>query len=340
MFTSDFWVGKTVLITGATGLIGSNLIDRLLKARCERIIAVGRSESKLRAVFGKYAGEGRLVLLEHDVAKPLPQDLGCVDWIFHAASPVSGSTIRTAPASVVQSNLQGAINCLDYLRTQKDTKGESGAFVVFSSATVYGHAGREDVCRSESETVACEQLDSQTAPYSESKRMTEVLALAYGRQWGVDVRIVRFSFVFGPCPVLPKTAFYEFVGKALGGEDLVFLNAGFGRRDNIYVDDAIDGLLLVCERGETCKAYNISSNGELGNFAAIDEMASVIARLANEASNVNIHVVLPLAESRTGGVLLDNSRIKTLGWTVRTSLEEGIRRTFLAAWSAGNREKA
>lgn len=340
MATSDFWVGKTVLITGATGLIGSNLIDKLLKARCERIIAVGRSESKLRAVLGKYAGEGHLVLLEHDVANPLPQDLGCVDWIFHAASPVSGSTIRTAPASVVRSNLQGAVNCLDYLRAQKDTMGKAGAFVVFSSATVYGNAGREDVCRAEGETFVCEPLDSPTSPYSESKRMTEVLALAYGRQWGVDVRIVRFSFVFGPCPVLPKTAFYEFVGKALAGEDLVFLNAGFGRRDNIYVDDAVGGLLLVCERGEICKAYNISSNGELGNFAAIDEMATVIARLANEASNMDVHVVLPKVESRVGGVLLDNSRIRTLGWTVRTSLEEGIRRTIQAVRSAGNRERA
>lgn len=327
MTLTGFFAGKRILVTGATGLIGSHLVDELLKCPTVSVIAVGRNRKKLLSVFSRHAENARFQAVEADVGQDFPAVTGFVDWVFHAASPISGVTIKCQPASVVRANLCGEFNCLEFLRKQQVETGRGGAFVVFSSATVYGEAVTSDIVCFEEDTASCEALSSSTAAYSESKRMAEVAALAYGREYGLDIRIARFGYVYGPCSVPPQTAFYEFVGKAKHGERLVFNNAGFGRRDNIYVDDAVRGLLHICAFGQPGVPYNVSSAGELGNFAAIDEMASVIADVANE-SDLGVEISICASGKRAPGKMLDNARLKSLGWSLQVSLADGIRRTF------------
>lgn len=330
-----FYCGKTVVVTGATGLIGSRLVARLLTCDGIRLIAVGRSRARLEQVFAAAAGLTALELLEWDVAWPLPESLGPVDVIFHAAGPIAGRVIREEPVSVVSANLTGLMNCLDYLVAQKRVRAITGTLVVFSSATVYGVADEERVV-DETQTQTAESLDSPTAAYSESKRMVEVVAQAYGRQYGVRILIARLGYVYGPCPLPPQTAFYEFLAKAARGEDLVFQRAGFPRRDNIFVDDAVEGLMTVCARGTTGLAYNVSSNGDGGNFAAIDELAEGLARAACAAGLGNVRVVVDACAPRAPGLALDNRRLKALGWTVRTTLEAGLQNVFQQMVLKGN----
>lgn len=323
----NIYRGKRILVTGATGLIGSNLVRRLLGFAGAEIVACGRSRRKLESVFAGQNAGGALVFLEHDIQHPLPAEAGRFDYIFHAASPISGAVIRTEPVSVIAANIRGAENCLEFLRMQKELGLGEGVLVLFSSATVYGDAGDHDRICGEEDTSGGERLSSPTAPYSESKRMVEVLATAYAHEFGIGIRIVRFGYVYGPCPVLPATAFYEFVKKAVAGEDMVFKGSGFGRRDNIYVDDAVNGMLTVCEKGENAVPYNVSSNGDLGNFAAIDEMAEAIGAAAAE-HGIACAVKLGGDKERAGGIRLDNSRIRALGWRVEVSLATGVKRVF------------
>lgn len=318
----NIYAGKRVLVTGATGLIGSNLVKRLVSFPGIEVVACGRSIGRLKSVFAREILHG-LKLLEHDIVCPIPESGGDFDFIFHAASPISGAVIKTEPVSVIDSNIKGAQNCLEHLRRQAMEHGKNGVFVVFSSATVYGsEAEGERIC-SENATNRCDEIGAITAPYSESKRMVEVLATAYHRQFGISVRIARFAYVYGVCPLPPKTAFYEFINLAAQGKNMVFKGSGFGRRDNIYVDDAVNGLLTVCEHGEEIVPYNISSNGELGNYAAIDEIAHSIGRAAAKLGIVS-EVVLNGDKPRASGLRLDNARIKSLGWTIKTSLDEGV----------------
>ena len=121
----------TILVTGATGLIGSHIVTKLLAIEGTRVIALGRSKSKLVSTFEDGTSVGSLECMEHDIASPLPKDLGHVDFIFHAASPISGEIIKTRPLDVINSNLSGTINCLEYL-----TQQGSGKMIVFSYATV------------------------------------------------------------------------------------------------------------------------------------------------------------------------------------------------------------
>lgn len=323
----NIYGGKRILVTGATGLIGSSLVRRLLGFTGAEVVVCGRSMGKLQSVFAGSPSAGTLAFLEHDICRPIPKKVGRFDYIFHAASPISGSVIRSEPVSVIAANIRGAENCLECLRTQENGGSGTGVMVLFSSATVYGEAGSQERICAEEDTSGGERLSSPTAPYSESKRMVEVLASAYAREFGIGVRTVRFGYVYGSCPVLPATAFYEFIRKAVAGEDLVFRGSGFGRRDNIHVDDAINGMLAVCERGESAVPYNVSSNGDLGNYAAIDEMAEAIAAAAAE-HGISCAVKLGGDGERAGGIRLDNTRAKSLGWSVEVPLAAGVKKVF------------
>lgn len=315
---------KVVLITGATGLIGSHIAKALLSLDEIKVIVVGRSQQKLKKTFSEYISSNKIYCLEHDVSQPLPSSLGKIDYIFHAASPISGEVIKTRPLDVISSNLSGTINCLEYLKKQ-----EYGKMIVFSSATVYSIDEPSHVAV-ESKTNMADNIDALNAPYSESKRMIEVIANAYHKQFNVDIIIARFSYVYGYSINPAKTAFYEFINKAMNGEDLTLNKSNLPRRDNIYVDDAIRGLLHLCEFGTSGDTYNISSNGDWDNYAAIDEIAESIVRGANKINGTNIKVIYKSDErERLEGLRLDNTKIKSTNWRIMNALDDGIIQTLL-----------
>lgn len=313
---------KTILVTGATGLLGSNIVYQTLKAEGANVIALGRTEGKLKDTFGAMEN---LSFLAHDIATPLPEALGHIDFIFHAASPISGEVIKNVPLDVINSNLNGTINCLEYLRKQG-----SGKMIVFSSATVYNAATATNNISSEDQTSYADPIDGPNAPYSESKRMIEVIANAYHKQYNVEVLIARFSYLYGYSKNPAKTAFYEFIFKALCGENIELNKSGLPRRDNIFVDDAVDALIHLCEIGVNGETYNISSCGDKGNYAAIDEIAESIARGANKINGTNIKVIYKSdGGNRQEGLRLGNQKLKDTNWEIKQSLDEGIEQTLI-----------
>lgn len=319
--------GKNILITGATGLIGSNLVDRLMQSDIAKLIVTGRSKKKLISTFPEYVGNDRFVVIEHDAATPYPDDIKSIDFIFHAAGPMERNIVMNYPVNVILPNVLGTINALEFMRNQEATTGRKGRAIIFSSVTVYNNPTKEDYVAVEEETSYAQSLDAETACYSESKRMSEVIAKAYAKQYGVDAVIARFSTVFGPTRNVPDTAFYEFIKKSIAGENITVNSNAAPRRDNIYVDDAIEGLITVSLKGKTGESYNISSNGEKGNFVAVDEIAHASARMAARNSKV---LFKSTVQSNKNGLKLDNSKLKQLGWCVRTGLDEGVLNTIKA----------
>ena len=314
---------KRILITGATGLIGTRLTERLLDMGAN-VIAVGRTKDKLEKVFSRHQGNGRLSFVTAEISKAFPMKDQSINYIFHAASPISRAEIRNKPVDTISANIDGIKNCLEYLRIQGH-----GRLIVFSSATVYGNFNlKDDITVTEEMTDKADALHTPNTPYSESKRMIEVLSRAYQAQYGVDSVIVRIAYVYGYTNLIPNTAFYEFIGKAIGGEDIVLNNSGMGRRDNIHVDDVVNGLLLVADKGEPGEAYNLSSNGARGNFAAIDEIAEMIAESASKITSKEVKAVIkPMQSNRKPGMKMDNSKVKGLGWSVKVELKDGIEKT-------------
>lgn len=322
--------GKTVLVTGATGLIGSNIIDRFMSMGNVKVIALARNKEKLEKGFPDYIGNKNFITVVQDICIPLnlSKDIK-VDYIFHAAGAMTGEVINNRPLEVIDANLIGTRNCLDLLQEQKEG-GHVGRLVLFSSVTIYGNNSNNDRTVTEKDTDIAGTLDVPYAAYAETKRMSEVLALSYCRQHDIDVVIARLSTVYGYTRFTPNTAFYEFIKKSLNNEDIVLRSSSLPRRDNIYIDDAIDGLLLICQKGVKGEAYNISSNGDLGNFAAVDEIAEAVAKAANELYGKNVKVMYEnhSIKERGAGVKLDNGKLKKLEFKSAFSLRKGIEKTF------------
>lgn len=326
--------GKTILVTGATGLIGSHIVDRFMGMGNVRVIALSRNGRKLKEGFADYISEPSFQYIEQDISRPLCLYDTPVDVIFHAASPMSGKMIANFPVDVISPNLFGTQNCLEFLRGQEAAVGLRGRLILFSSVTVYGNVLDRDIVVSETDTAISEALECSNAPYSQSKRMSEVIVQAYRKQYNLDAVIARISTVYGDTRFKPETAFFEFINRAIAGEDIVLNNSGAPRRDNIYIDDVISGLLAICQKGIDGQAYNISSNMELGNFAAIDEIAELIVRIANRCREQKFDEALKVIykagknATRKPGLILENTKLKSLGWSLETNLEAGIAKTI------------
>ncbi|MCL2792128.1 MAG: NAD(P)-dependent oxidoreductase [Spirochaetaceae bacterium] len=326
---------KTFLVTGATGLIGSNIINKLLGMKNAHIIALSRSETKQKEMFSKHINNGSLECVAKDIGTdfdlPSITRNSPVDVIFHAASPISGKIITECPVDVIKPNLLATTSLLDGLVDQKHKTGINGRLIIFSSATVYGVNSQSDITVSEPDTQCSDGLNSGNAPYAESKRMTEVIARAYVKQYNVDAVIARLGWVYGATLYPPETAMFEFINNALRCEDIRFKSSGMPRRDNIHVDDAVSGLFTLMENGEAGDAYNISSGGALGNFAAIDEIAEIIAKVSCEELSNKIKVIYESqpAQSRKPGIIMGNSKLGALGWKPTVGLYEGLKNTVL-----------
>ena len=315
---------KNILITGATGLIGSHLANRLAKEKAN-LILVGRNIQKLDSVF---ENNDNIQKVACDIAVSLPDNLPELDYIFHAAGPISGNDIKQYPVNLIKANIFGLMNCFEFLKKQKETTGKMGRIIVFSSATVYGiNKQDKDISIKEEETETADSLDFIQSIYSESKRIVEVIAKSYHKQYEIETVIARIAYAYGYTKFAPQTAFYEFIKKAINGEDIVLNNPQIPRRDNIYADDIVSGLLLLAENGISGESYNLSSNGEEDNFKGMDEMANIIVNCVNKKLGKNIRVIEPENKNRKPGTMLNNSKIKSLGWKVNTNIVTGIEKT-------------
>lgn len=321
---------QRILITGATGLIGSNLAERLLQDG-NVLYVTGRNKKKLDLTFEEYLNSGQLYTIEHDASEPIPAVIKDIDFIFHAAGPMERDVVMNKPVSVIMPNILGTIHCLEFLKNQAEVTGKKGRMIVFSSVTVYANPTNEDYTAIESDTTHAIFLEQLYACYAESKRMAEVIAQSYRRQYGIDIVIARFSTVYGYCKNIPNTAFFEFIKKAISGEDIVLNGSGMPRRDNIYVDDAVEGLIVMAERGLSGEAYNISSNGDLGNFASVDEIALIITQEVSKLTGGReVKIITPsMYSERNPGLKLSNYKLKELGFEIRYSHFSGVRETLI-----------
>ena len=318
----DAFREKRFLITGATGLIGVNLIDALMSCNSKgdeiTIYAVGRSKEKAVSRLGEYYDDRHFQFIEQDVRQPLPASLE-VDYVIPLASNTHPMAYSQYPIETIEINVKGAEYAL-----QKAV--ECGAMVLYpSSVEVYGNARGEDVFTEDYTGLL--NLSTARSCYTESKRVSEALCQSYIAEKSAKVKIVRLSRIFGPTMLLSDTkASSQFIKKALNGEDIVLKSKGEQFFSYTYVADAVSAMLYVLAYGEIGVAYNISNeacNVHLKDFAYYcAEWAgkNVVFDLPSEAERKGFSVAMQ--------AILDNSRLKNIGWQPRYDMKEALNRTL------------
>lgn len=320
---------KTVLITGAYGMLASYLIYMLIYLN-ERndsnieIIALGRSRIKFENRFGEFANCKYMKFIESDLTAPLDIEDN-IDYIIHAASFASPQYYRTNPIEVLMPNTVG-----NYYLLELASKKKVDAYVLFSSGDIYGSLNGVDVI-TEDDCGVLNTLDIHSC-YGESKRMAETMCKAWFIEKNVPVKILRIAHTYSPTMDLynDPRVFSSFVKDIVNNHDIVMKSDGSGKRSFCYIADAIAGYFLVVLSGKAGEAYNVANTDE---FYSIAELAEILTSLCPERKLKVIRKKRApddcYVESTTAsGITLDNSKLKSLGWDPRYSVKTGFKRVI------------
>lgn len=317
--------GKTILITGATGLIGSLLVKSLLFAADAKkidltVMALVRDIKKAERVFKAELElkKGSLLrFVEHDIRLPLNVSLSA-DYIIHAASQTASRDFVERPVDTIRTTLLGTLNLLELAR-------ECGcqSFVYLSSMEVYGKLSEENASEDDSGYVNPLAIRSS---YPQAKRAAESLCAGYVSQYGVPAKIVRLTLTFGP-GVSPddNRVFMQFARSVQSGKNIILHTKGETKRDYLYTADAIRGILTVLFLGSDGQAYNLSNPD---TYISIIDMARLCASLTDR----HIEIVFDCSPEKQSiysqelKTRLDTRKIDALNNFKKVPLEEMFRR--------------
>ena len=318
---------KRIMISGATGLIGSFLVDVLLEKNNSdnlncTVYALVRNEAKAEKRFSKYVSNPQLVFIPYDVKLPLVRDdIEQVEYILHLASNTHPMLYATDPIGTITTNIIGLQNLLEFAVAHRTTR-----FACASSNEVYGE-NRGDVEMFNEDYCGYINCNTLRAGYPESKRCGEALCQAYKMQKELDVVIMRLTRSYGPTMIMSDTkAISQFIKKCLAGEDIVLKSEGLQYYSYTYVADAVSGLLWVLLVGDNGEAYNIADEN---SDIMLKDLAAIIAGIKERKVVFEIPDAIEAAGySRATKARLDGHKLRRLGWTPRYDINTGIKRTI------------
>ena len=314
----------SVLITGATGLIGSRLVlflDRLNREenRGIRVYACCRSEEKFRSCFSG-CDLNNIVPVYGDICT-LDIKNCAADHIIHAASTTSSISFVKKPVETIKTAVQGTINLLDQCIGKK-LKG----FVYLSSLEVYGKFDDAEVRNVVETDYGLTDPLSIRSSYSEGKRLCECMCCSYAAEYGIPVKIARLAQTFGDGVAYDDgRVFAQFARSIIEHENIILKTRGETVRNYCHVSDAVTGIMAVLLSGETGEAYNIANKS---TTVSIADMAKLFCQLYPDSGS---RVIFDLAEdaARLGynpvvRLQLDSSKLEALGWHPEKNLEDMI----------------
>ena len=275
--------GKTILITGACGFIGSNLCRVLLEQYNDiKIIGIDNMNDYYDVALKEYRLNQLKNYSNYTFIKGDISDKKLVDDVFEKYSPAlvvnlaAQAGVRysiTNPDAYIQSNVIGFFNILEACRHSYDD-GKSGVshLVYASSSSVYGSNKKVPYSTDD-------KVDNPVSLYAATKKSNELFAHAYSKLYGIPSTGLRFFTVYGPAG-RPDMAYFKFTNKIVKGEPIQIYNNGDMKRDFTYVDDIVRGVTAVMQKipektedGVLYKVYNIGNSKpeDLLNFVNILE---------------------------------------------------------------------
>ena len=315
---------SSILVTGASGLIGSFFIDVIMylnitnKLNCH-VYAMGINE-KRKERFKSYLDNNLFTYLIHDVNDKMDFDFS-FDYIVHLASNTHPVLYATHPISTITTNIIGTKNLLDYAASFNCKR-----FVFASSNEIYGE-NKGDVELFDENYLGYINSNTLRAGYPESKRCGEALCQAYREEKKLDIVIARFTRTYGPTMLTNDSkAISQFLMKAVNGEDIVLKSEGKQYYSFTYVYDAVYGLFTILLNGLDGEAYNISN---INSDITLHDLAELIASIVNRKVIYEIpNEIESKGFSKATKARLDGNKLIKLGWTAKYDINTGIKRTL------------
>ena len=316
---------KTILITGANGLIGSTLVKALIYANYKiglriKIIALVRNVEKAEKVFENQLNQYESLEFIIGDVESLPEVPMDIDYIVHAASPTASSYFIEKPVETIRASVRGTYNLLE-LAINKNVS----SFVYLSSMEVYG-SPNSDTIISENHGTNVDTMSVRSC-YPEAKRLCEVMCTSFANEYQLPAKVIRLAQTFGPGVLAnDQRVFAEFARCAKEGKDIVLNSLGTSKRCSLYTADAITAILLVLLRGRVANAYNAANPK---TYCSIYEMGNIVAE---KLTNSRIKVLTSVDEQRCKRypppykLNLGIRKLQELGWEPYFDLPEMYRR--------------
>ena len=322
--------GKTVLITGGTGLLGFNLISALSYAALHRgiplrILALIRDEERAKTRFQELMEVSAPISFLHGDLTNIPTIEENIDYIIHGASPTASRYFAEHPVETIRENLTGAILLLEMAREK-----QIQSFLFLSSMEVYGALHRREKVDEMHESFV--NTMQPRSSYPEVKRMIESLCCSYAAEYGVPAKVIRLTQTFGAgVHQDDNRVFAQFMRSALRRGDIVLKTKGGTERSYLYTADAVTAILSVLLCGKNGEAYNAANETA---YCSIREMAECVAHLpiVQEKYGSPVGVVIHEDEKSTSVyppelyMNLDTNKIQGLGWRPHWDLQDMFER--------------
>jgi UDP-glucuronate decarboxylase len=302
--------GRTVLVTGGAGFLGSHLCERLLADGCD-VLCVDNLFTGAKQNIRHLLDHPRFELMRHDVTFPLYVE---VDEIYNLACPASPIHYQHDPVQTTKTSVHGAINMLGLAKRLKCRIFQASTSEVYGDPTI--HPQTEDYWGN------VNPIGSRSC-YDEGKRCAETLFFDYYRQHKLEIKIARIFNTYGP-RMHPNDGrvVSNFIVQALKGEDITIYGDGNQTRSFCYVDDLIEGCVrMMGSPTELTGPVNLGNPGEF----SMRDLAQLVIEATGSRSKIAF-LPLPQDDPRQRQPDITLAR-QQLGWSPTVQLREGLLHT-------------
>lgn len=320
--------GKTILITGASGLIGSYIVETIgylnsegkLAVPC-KVLAMQKSTITKDSRLGYLLGRADIQFVSHNAAEPYSPD-SKIDYIIHSAGMSAPAFFLEDPLGTIDVNVKGIRWILEYA---KNNKIESVLYM--SSGEIYGNPTAENIPTPESYNGNVSTMGPR-ACYTSSKRLSETLCRIYFEKYEVPVKIARPFIVYGPgLDISDRRVMADFMRSGLNGKSIIMMTPGLDTRSYCYIVDATVAFFELLLSDKNSEAFNVASDLE---EVSIHDVATLVHKICDIKEEVKVEKKdAKFLEGAPSRVMPDITKLKkTFGYKPEVGIEEGLKRTI------------
>jgi dTDP-glucose 4,6-dehydratase len=314
---------STVLITGATGYIGSLLVrqflclNRLLKLDV-KIVCLARSETKVATVFPDAPSMDNVRFIYGNITDQIRID-GNIDYVIHAAATTMSAKMVAEPVELIRDTVMGLDNMLSLARDHS-VKG----FLFLSSMEAFGRITDPDAETREDSYGYVDPYNVRSC-YPESKRMAECLCHCYAKEYGVRTIVARLAQTIGAGIDYGDTRLpAQFARSIFEGTDIVLNTKGDTVRNIVYSRDAVSAFLTLLAKGATGEAYNVANRETAVSVA--DTASILIDRIAGNSIKLVFNLSGASQYPEPTRYRMNTDKLEKLGWRAEIGLVESYQR--------------